>query len=318
VIVGSSLLSIYFIDYHYSRRKVQCAEFWAVVRTGGGKLTQINEPMYVVDIPLSSSVGDLRVFHLSFNISTQADTSFWVPIQMISALSGPAPLFPIFSSEFLNNSDMNDYEYWKYIWDNFAKSTPRNITITYMETILQISANNRQFIKSLGNSSNIKYTEKDEHTIGFVYRRYSEIVYNPHQGFIFYIADENNTILHLDFNSNNSWSFSIMAYWNITFEQKYGPNINFVGNASIAHWIFQKQNNSDINVSITIDNTNYNGPIPFFTIVQRPPWIESIVLGFGVILIISVTLYNKIYFQKKEITQKELKEFLDNRIINNK
>ena len=103
MIVGSSLLSIYFIDYHYSRRKVQCAEFWAVVRTGGGKLKQINEPMYVVDIPLSASVGDLRVFHLSFNISTQADTSFWVPIQMISALSGPALLFPIFSSEFLSS-----------------------------------------------------------------------------------------------------------------------------------------------------------------------------------------------------------------------
>lgn len=312
MIVGSSLLSIYFIDYHYSRRKVQCAEFWAVVRTGGGKLT--HEPMYVCHIPLSASVSDLRVFHLSFNISTQTDTSFWVPIQMISALSGPGPMFPIFASEFLNNSyRVGDYEYWNYIWENFAKSTPRNITITYMETILQISANNRQFIKSLGNYSNIKYTEKDEHTIGFVYFRHSEIVYNPHQGFIFYIADENNTILHLDFNSNNSWSFSIMAYWNITFEQKYGPNINFVGNASIAHWIFQKQNNSDINVSITIDNTNYNGPIPFFTIVQRPPWIESIVLGFGVILIISATLlttiavFLRMKVDRGKITQNYLK-----------
>ncbi len=298
MIVGSSLFIIYFTNYDYSRRKVQYSKFWAVVRTGGGKLRQINEPMYVFDIPLSANVSDLRVFHLSFNISTQADTSFWVPIQMISALSDS--MFPIFASDFVNNSDPMKYgEYSNYIWENFAKSTPRNITITYMETILQISANNSQFIKSLGNYSNIKYTEKDEHIVGFVYFRDSEIVYNPHQGFIFYIADENNTILHLDFNSNNSWSFSIMAYWNITFEQKYGSNMNFVGNASIAHWIFQKQNNSDINVSININNTHYNGPIPTFTIIQRSPWIESIVLFFGVILIISATLYNKMYFQKE-------------------
>ncbi|KKN31360.1 hypothetical protein LCGC14_0824610 [marine sediment metagenome] len=287
------------MNYDYSRRKVQYSEFWAVVRTGGGKLTQQNEPMYIFDIPLSTNVSDLSLFHLSFNISTQTDTSFWVPVQMISALSNPN--FIIFDSEWINNYvSTKDEEDWNYIMENFGKSTPRNITITYMETILQISANNSQFIKSLGNYSNIKYTEKDGSLVGFVYDRYSEIVYNQHQGFIFYIADENNSILHLDYNSNNSWSFSLMAYWNITFEQKYGSNINFAGNASIAHWIFQKQNNSDIKLSININNTHFNGPIPTFTIIQRSLWIESIVLGFGVILTISVTLYNKIYFQKKD------------------
>ena len=297
MIVGSSLLSIYFINYNYSREIAQYSEFWAVARTGGGDVST-EEGQYTRRIPLSANISDLRVFHLSFNISTQEEIDFRIPIQIIAALSEPG--FPIFSSEWVNSYDISDLKELGKLWENFAKSTPRNITITYMETILQISANNRQFIKSLGNYSNIKYTEKDEHTIGFVYFRDSEIVYNPQQGFIFYIADKNNTILHLDFNSNNSWSFSLMAYWNITFEQKYGSNINFVGNASIAHWIFQKQNNSNISVSITINNTHYNGPIPTFTIVQRSPWIESIFLGFGVILIISVTLYNKIYFQKKD------------------
>lgn len=294
---GVSLLSIYFTDYHYSRETVQYSEFWAVARTGGGD-TSSEEGQYTKRIPLSANLSDLRVFHLSFNISTQEEIHFGIPIQIIASLSDPN--FPIFSSEWVNSYDFSNINEWNYIWENFAKSTPRNITITYMETILQISANNSLFIKSLGNNSNIKYTEKDEHLIGFVYFRYSEIVYNPDQGFIFYIADENNTILHLDFNSNNSWSFSLMAYWNMTFEQKYGSNINFVGNASIAHWIFQKQNLSEINVSININNTHYKGPIPAFTIVQRSPWIESIVLGFGVILIISVTLYDKLYFQKKD------------------
>jgi len=303
---GVSLLSIYFIDYHYSREIVQYSEFWAVVRTGGGDVST-EEGQYTRRIPLSANVSDLRVFHLSFNISTQEEIDFRIPIQIIAALSEPG--FPIFSYEWVNSYDISDLKELGKLWENYAKSTPRNITITYMETILQISANNRQFIKSLGNVSNIKYTEKDEYLVGFIYFRDSEIVYNPHQGFIFNIADKNNTILHLDFNSNNSWSFSLMAYWNITFEQKYGFNINFVGNASIAHWIFQKQNNSDINVSITINNTHYNGPIPTFTIVQRSPWIESIFLGFGVILIISVTLYSKTYFQKKEITQKELNNY---------
>ena len=166
MITGASLLTIYIVDPDYCSRLVQFSEFWAVARSGGGQLTAWNESeMYVKDVPLSANVSDLRVFHLSFNFSVHRETSFWVPVQFIAALS--EPYFPIFASEWANNWSLDEKSTHRLLEQGIA--TPHNITIYYLEIVLNISANNNICTLSLVHQSYTKVSEKNETSGGFAY-----------------------------------------------------------------------------------------------------------------------------------------------------
>ena len=299
---GVSLLSIYFIDYHYSREIVQYSEFWAVARTGGGDVSS-EDGLYTRRIPLSANVSDLRVFHLSFNISTQEEIDFRIPIQIIATLSEPD--FPIFDSEWANSYDSSNINEWEKLWENYGKFTPRNITISLMETVIQFYTNDTKYIISLGRIDDIRYTEKNGSLIGYVYWKDLWLSYEPNKGFIFYMCDDNRTVYYPRFNSNGSWSFSLLTWWDVSFEQLYGPNMYFTGNTTIARWVFYKEDNDNMNVSITIDNTNYHSPIPVYTVIQRPPWIEASILSGGIIGTIIILAYWKKQHQKGESSKRE-------------
>jgi len=288
MITAASLLTIYIVDPDYCSKLVQFSEFWAVARSGGGQITQSESDMYVKDVPLSANVNDLRVFHLSFNFSVHIKTHFWVPVQFIAALS--APCFPIFASEWLNNAE--DDPHCKLF--EHGLSTPHNITIYYVGVVLNISANNNIYTLSLVHQSYTKVSEKNETTSGgFAYLRDSALTYYPDKGFVFFVADENRTVLDIGFNSDDSWSFSILGWWNVSFEQLYGPDMIFAENTTLAEWVFKKITNDTINVSIMIDNTHYHTPVPAYTKTRRPPWIEIFILFLAVTTVTTTHIYCK-------------------------
>ncbi|MEJ2249312.1 MAG: hypothetical protein P8Y70_10505 [Candidatus Lokiarchaeota archaeon] len=89
---------------------------------------------------------------------------------------------------------------------------------------------------------------------------------------------------------------------NVSFEQEWGPSANFVFKGSIAKWSFTQINNDSIEVNIWFDNSNYVGPVPVYTYVQRLPWIEvTLIVGGGLIIGVSLGVY---LLQKNEILNK--------------
>ena len=81
--------------------------------------------------------------------------------------------------------------------------------------------------------------------------------------------------------------------------------MNFTRNTTIARWVFYKEDNDNMNVSITIDNTNYHSSIPVYTVIQRPPWIEASILSGGIIGTIIILAYWKKQRQKGESSKRE-------------
>ncbi len=105
---------------------------------------------------------------------------------------------------------------------------------------MNISANNNIYTLSLLHQSYTKVSEKNETSGGFAYLRVSALTYYPDKGFVFFMADENRTVLDIGFNSDDSWSFSILGWWNVSFEQLYGPDMIFAENATLAEWVSKK------------------------------------------------------------------------------
>jgi len=292
IVIGGVFLSMYFTVYDYAHQKVQFTEYWAVVRNGGGKMRAAEEPLYTYGIPLSCNVSDLRVFDFLFNISAQEKTRFWLPIQIFGAFNGPGGCN--LCSNWTESLSSSEEQWIISVWDKFGKFTPRNSAIYHVETVLHASCNNSIYSESLGSVRNHILTEKNGSLVNYLYFRESYLTYFPDEGFVFYLASLNQTIFYPQFNSNKSWSFSIRAHWNISFEQKYGDNIQFAGNETICEWSFQKINEDTITVSITIDNTNYHPPVPVYTIVYRSPWIEITLLSIGGVAISGIFIYSTV------------------------
>jgi len=285
---GLSLIIVYLTDYGYSRETVQYSEFWTVFRSGGG----YNSPGYIQyenELPLSSNVSDLSVINLHFNMSTLNNSDFWVPVQLITALSDPG--FPIFSTTWTDKYDVLNYKDYERIWKNFGIFTPRNITIYSMELILDVFTNDTNHAFNWYFPYE-RYTEENRTLAGMVHYMESLLNYGPSESFVFHIPDDNKTILYPQFNSDLSWNFSLTAFWDVSFHQFIGPNANFIGNATLAEWVFKNESADVISVDIRVDNSNYNTPIPVYTIVQRDPWIEITLFVIGSVIISVVYIYH--------------------------
>ena len=288
LISGISLIAVYLMDYGYSRETVQYSEFLTVFRSGGGDSSP-EHVYYKNTLPLSANVSDLSVINLHFNISTLNKTSFWVPVQLIIALSQPG--FPMFSTTWTDNYNVLNYQDFERIWKNFGIFTPRNITIYSMELILDIFTNNTNYTFNWCFPYE-RYTEENGTLVGRVHYIESLLNYGPGEGFVFYIPDDNKTILYPQFNSDLSWNFSLTAFWDVSFHQLIGSNANFVGNATLAEWVFKNESADVVSVDIRFDNSNYNTPIPVYTIVQRDPWIEITLIVIGSVTVAIVYIYD--------------------------
>ena len=56
--------------------------------------------------------------------------------------------------------------------------------------------------------------------------------------------------------------------------------------------MFKNESAGVISVDIRFDNSNYNTPIPVYTIVQRDLWIEITLLVIGSVIISVVYIYH--------------------------
>ena len=297
LISGISLIVVYLTNYGYSRETVQFGEFWAVFRSGGGDSSE-GSVIYENTLPLSSNISDLSVINLDFNISTLNNHNFWVPVQLITAQHNPTA--PFFVTPWTNSYNDKDLQNWWQVWERFGRLTHRNITIYSMELIYHIFANdiNYTFNWYFPYES---FTETNETQNGRVYYISSALDYKLGEGFAFYIPDDNETTLYPEFNSDGSWNFTLTAFWDVSFHQRIGPNASFVGNATLAEWVFTNKSEDIISVDIRVDNSHYNTPIPVYTIVQRDPWIEYTLIGIGSAIVAIVYVYTlKVNKPRKE------------------
>jgi len=244
---------------------------------------------YKNTLPLSADVSDLSDINLHFNISALNKTSFWVPVQLIHALSDPG--FPIISSPWVEHFNDKELQYRDWVWKHFGLFTPRNITIYPTDLILNVFANDLNYTFNWSFPYEC-YTEENGTLVGRVDYIESFLDYKPSGGFIFNIPDDNKTTLYPKFNSDFSWNFSITAFWDLSFHQLIGPNATFIGNATLATWVFKNESANVISVDITFDNSHYSTPIPVYTIIQRSPWIEFTLIGIGSVTAIIVYIYN--------------------------
>ncbi|MEJ2252395.1 MAG: hypothetical protein P8Y97_22380, partial [Candidatus Lokiarchaeota archaeon] len=288
LISGISLLVVYFTDYGYGREIYQDNEFWAIFRSGGGDSSP-GSIIYKNTLPLSADVSDLSDINLHFNISTLNKTSFWIPVQLIYALSDPG--FPIISTPWTQHFNDKELQYNDWVWKHFGQFTPRNITIYPRNLSLNVFANDSNYTFNWSFPYDC-YTEENGSLVGRCDYIESWLDYNPSGGFTFYIPYDNKTVIYPKFNSDLSWNFSITAFWDVKFHQFIGPNATFIGNATLATWVFKNESANVISVDITFDNSHYSTPIPIYTVIQRPPWIEFTLIGIGSATAIIVYIYD--------------------------
>lgn len=291
---GTSVLTVYYTDYEYSRKKRKYAEFWAGPRVGGGDMS--SGTMYTRDIPISGNTSLFRVIHLSFNVSKNVTQRFWLAIQLIAGLNTPSTGY--YRSNWIQQWDPKE---WNQFWKNYGNNTPRTLTIDYMETVLQVRTQDHFYNLSLGRIDDICFNETEP--TGLVHWRHSEITYKPEEGYVFYVADPNRTVLQLGrdpYDTAGLWNFSLIATWNVSFTQPYGSNAYSKERAVVAHWRFSNQSHDQIHVTITFDNSHHHPLIPVYTMVQRPPWPEATTLTLGSLLIVGVYLYKRRQKRKEQ------------------
>jgi hypothetical protein len=299
---GAALVAVSSVKHSSSPGLEQYAEFWVVARSGGGLGTNSDSDLYVKTVPLSADPGDLRVWDLAFNISASQSSIFIPTMQFFAAFS--APNFAIFNTTWLENLShtLSDQETQQLFEQGLA--TPHNITLYYFDEVLQISANNTVYNFTLiqnvlGRDPNMTESENSSVKGGMAYPGYWQVNYLSDGTFMFYVPDPSQTVLHLGFNMNENLSFSMRFCWNMSFEQEYGSGLRYAGNATIANWVFTKIDADTIGVSIDLNNTNYRGPIPAFTVVPSPPLLETSVLVVGLIVVgLIVSVVGFIFWRK--------------------
>jgi hypothetical protein len=295
---GTYLLAISSVNYENSPTLAQYAEFWTVARSGGGLETVKDSDLYVKYVPLSADPGDLRLMDLSFNVSASQTCDFNVLMQFIAGLS--APNSPIFATPWLENlsEKMSDQATMQLLAEGLA--TPHNLTINYVQAFLHIFANNSVYGFNLGR---FHLTRAENGTLegGVAYGWILQFYYNTDGTITYYIPSPpfepltfQNTVLNLGFNSGGNFSFSLQFNWNVSFEQKYGPNLKYAGNATILNWIFRKLDGGTIGASIELNNTNFRPPVPAYAVISWKPVLEISILATGIIVtVVSLVLWRK-------------------------
>jgi hypothetical protein len=279
---GASLVGAYAVDYNYSHKLVQFAEYWVVARNGMGAF-QVGS--HNVTVPMGANASDLRAFYVTIDLVNSTEASFWSAVQIFALYS--APVSPVFDTPWLRSAGIGTESNLKLY--NLGLETPHNITIYDEEAILIINANDSLSELNLGHYPSTTISQTSEYKGGQLYFRESSISYAPSTGYTFYVANENRTVLHLVPNTDNSWSFLLLARWNTSFQQQYGPGADYAGNATLASWHFTHQSNGSIIVSAVVNNSNYHSPVPVYTVTQRDPWLEVGILGLGIVTSVSAT-----------------------------
>ncbi len=294
---GASLLAASAVAYNNSPTLAQYAEFWTVARGGGGLLTDNINYDYIKMFPFTAEPSDLRMVYMSFNVSASQPSEFDSMMQFFAALS--CSNTPFIKTPWLMHSIYNMSNQATDELLSWGLSTPHNITVYYVKAVLYIFADNRTYTFSFDCIPYISQTEKNgTNSSGVLNTRLWELDYHPYGTFTYYVPDLSNTILNLGFNSGGNLSFSLLVDWNVSFWQKYGPGLQYAGNATIANWVFRKLDTENISVSIDLNNTNYHPPVPAFAVIPWRPVLEAGVLVTGFVVTVVGLVLRKKYSRK--------------------
>jgi hypothetical protein len=96
----------------------------------------------------------------------------------------------------------------------------------------------------------------------------------------------------------------LVCSWNVSFEQEYGSGLNHAGNATIASLVFRKLDADAVGVSIRLDNSNFRGPVPAYTVVPWSPSLETGILLTGLMVTVVSLVFRKLVLWGSKVDSK--------------